>query len=120
MEKTSKNSQDGMFKWPEFKITPTKELDKKFKLFYKLAKFLQLYDDRFPDEQQGGGFHRFKQMCFDITLQLPESANPHIHPSHQYVLSSLHVMIRPKALVLAKHFRENKSLKEMKEALMYL
>lgn len=104
----------------KFKIKP-----EVMELFYILAEYLQLYDKRFPENDQCGGFIGFKNLCFN-TKNLPKNITQ--YESNEdlpgfYYIKTLHPLIRQSALNLAKAFQQSKEgtvierLKEIKEKL---
>jgi hypothetical protein len=79
------------------------------------ASKLELYDDRFPDSEQCGGYHAFRRLC------LREQALPKgpFRDSHGYAVECLdpdvchlHVLLREVAVNTAHYVR--KQLKKQK------
>lgn len=70
-----------------------------------LAKGLGLFDDKFPDENQGGGYHSFKELCLN-KIELPSfSENNSEQIRDCMALGRFHPSIRWKALVSIHVFR---------------
>ena len=74
--------------------------------FKSFAIALGLFDGAFSEEEQGGGYHRFKELCF-YSGELPIKYDQNNVQGHGwYLMQGLHVGIRQQALNLAHNFRK--------------
>jgi hypothetical protein len=76
-----------------------------------LAKQLDLYDPKFDEDSQGGGYHGFKQLCL-LKQNLPDDVgvykdigSAHLHPGY-FQIARIHPLMRHKVFEVAREIRD--------------
>lgn len=102
---TSENSQDGTFKLPKYKMAVRPEVLMAIK-FHAKHNMDNLFDDKFTEDEQGGGYHSFKQLVL-LQNPLPKDYETIVYGQPGYYLfQRLHMLIRQRALDCARDIRK--------------
>lgn len=105
MEQKSENSPDTAFKLPKYKMEVRPGVLQAIK-FHASVNMDGLFDKNFSEEEQGGGYHGFKQL---VLLQNPIPADygdyAHGQPGY-YLLQRLHPLVRQRAIDCARDIRK--------------